>query len=141
MNGWVEEVAAALRQGVSYPVLAAFPDREMPAVTPLATVALERVSLRPAGLGDGVPQLAEAVFLVSLYTATAEEGGARAAELPGRLPGLALKGQGVVYDPDVRRFVTRFELARRAVWPVEAPPEAQELVFDWKGEVVHDLHA
>jgi len=117
----------------------AYPDAPLPEDAPVITVALARVQLRPAGLGDGLTQLAEAVFLISLYAETADRCAGEAAALPGLLPGLSLSGQGAVFDPETRWFVTRFELTRRAVWPLEAPPEQELLVIDSKGEILYEL--
>ena len=140
MKVWLEEIAAGLRGGLSVPVCAAYPDAPLPKEAPVVTVALARVQLRPAGLGDGTAQLAEAIFLISLYAEAAEQCAKQSIALPGLLPGLSLHGQGAAFDPETRWFVTRFELTRRAVWPLEAPPEEELLVIDWKGEILHEFH-
>ena len=139
MKIWLEDVAKGLRDRQPIPVLVAFPDAPLPEEPPVITVGLSRAQLRPAGMGEETAQLAEVVFLISLYAETAGSCVRESAPLPGLLPGLALHGQGAVFDPETRWFVLRFELTRRAVWPLEAPPEEELLRIDWKGEILHEL--
>jgi len=142
MKPWLDEIAAQLRSGLIVPVVAAFPDAPLPEEPPVVTVGLKEFKLRPAGLGDGTAQLAEAVFLISLYAETAEACARASAPLPGLLPGLTLDGQGAAFDPETRWVILRFELSRRAVWPAEALPDDDELLrIDYKGEIHHDFSA
>ena len=140
MKAWLEDIAAGLRNGVSIPVRIAFPDADLPEEPPVITVGLGNAHLRPAGLGDGLAQLAEAVFVISLYAGTAEACIRDSAALPGLLPGLTLHKQGAVFDADTRWFVTRFEMTRRVLWPLETPPEEELLRIDWKGEIAHEFN-
>jgi len=125
---------------LSISVVAAFSDAALPEEPPVVTVGLRRARMRPAGLGEGTAQLAEASFLISLYAGTAEACTVLSAPLPALLPGLSLGGQGTVFDPETRWFVLRFELTRRAYWPLEAPPEEELQRIDYKGEITHDFN-
>ena len=139
MKAWLDEIAASLRGALSVPVVAAFPDAPLPEEPPVVTVGLSRVRLNPAGMGDKTAQLAEAVFLISLYEGTAERCAREAIPLPGLLPGLALLAHGAAFDPETRWFVIRVELTRRAYWPLETPPQEDLLRIDRGGKILHEL--
>jgi hypothetical protein len=139
MLNWLDTLAQTLRAGLNVAVCQAFPDQPPPKDTPVVAVGLNRLTLRPAGLGDETARLAEAEFSLAIYGDTAAQCAQAAAALPGLLSGLRLEGQGVAYDSLTRRFVLNFTLHRRAVWPAEPPAEAPLAVFDWRGEVVHEF--
>ncbi|MDR3207658.1 MAG: hypothetical protein LBT60_04935 [Oscillospiraceae bacterium] len=139
MLNWLEDLAQTLRDATDLTVCQAFPDAPLPEETPVVALGLDKLTLRPAGLGAETARLAEAEFSLAVYGQTAAQCAQAAAALPGTLSGLRLEGAGTVYDPVTRRFVLRFTLHRRAVWPTEPPADAPPVIFDWKGEVVHEF--
>ncbi len=119
-----------------------FPNAAWPHVDrPLAAVMLEHMNARPAGLGEAACRLCEMVFHIAVYDRTADGCLTAVSKLTPLLPGLSVAGSGAVFDPDTQAYVLHCRLPQTAWLTPEETADAPVLVFDWKGEIIHECHS